>query len=252
MTTALILIGRLDTFETLYSTLKEYIIDPLQPDIFFSGYPNLKGLEYCENKILDLWKPKKYILREYNQKVRQEVHPNDTKFTRSHTAPPKISSWLSGIYNVKMANNLKLEYEKQLNFKYDICIKARTDLLWYNNISAEEIELAKQPNNILIPAAWNFSQIHPLGASDVTAISNSESMNIYSSLIDNIDRYYDSGEYFHPESLLGIHIHKHGLNRINITGGWDPFTKIPNETGWAVVDTNPDRRELKNGTHERN
>ena len=96
----------------------------------------------------------------------------------------------------------------------------------------------KDSNNALIPTAWDFKSVHPLGCSDVTCVTSSEGMNKYSSFMDYVDHYYDRGEIFHPESLMGIHVNHVALNRISITKGIDPFTKKPNQSGWAVVDPN--------------
>ena len=244
MKTAVIIPGRLDTFEFVYPTFKKYVLDPLQPDIFFSGYPNKQGIEYCHKKIIELWNPKKFLLRQYTDEVRREIHPNDTKFLERKRAETNPHTWLSGMYNLRLANKFKQEYEKENNFTYDLCIKVRTDCLWHSFITSEEIKIAIQDKNILIPAAWNFSEVHPLGTSDVIAICNSQSMNLYSSFMDYVDFYFDQGNQFHPESLLGIHIHNIGLNRIVVTSGEDPFSHIPNQSGWVVVDPNPDRRQL--------
>ena len=73
----ILIIGRLDTFETCYESLYKYILEPLNVDVFFSGHPNFLGLEYCENKIKELWKPKKYCLRDYTDIIRKEIHLDD-------------------------------------------------------------------------------------------------------------------------------------------------------------------------------
>jgi len=240
MKTCILMIGRLDTFEKCYPSLKEFILNPLNADVFFSGYPNKKGLSYCEEKINELWKPKKYLIRKYDDSIRKEVHPNDLRFNDRKRPETKPHNWLSGMYNLKVANNLKKEFEKENSFQYDVCIKARTDLIWHSNIEEEEISLVMEdPDNALIPTAWDFKSIHPLGCSDVTCVTSSEGMNKYSSFIDHVDYYYDRGEVFHPESLTGIHVNHVGLNRISITKGIDPFTKRSNQSGWAVID--PDR-----------
>lgn len=243
--TCVLIIGRLDTFENCFDSLKKYILDLLDVDIFFSGYQNHMGLEYCENKIKELWNPKKYILRNYDSSVRKEVHPNDEKFTRKRpeTFP---HTWLSSMYNMKLVNKLKNEYEKENNFKYDLCIKSRTECLWHSNITEDDIKLVKEDEkNILIPTAWDFKDIHPLGCSDISCVTSSKGMDMYASCIDYVDSYYDSGEFFHPESLLGIHLDRIGMNRIPITKGFDPFTKQPNQSGWCVVDPNRVRTEYK-------
>lgn len=241
---AILIAGRLDTFDDVYPSFKKYVIDYFQPDIFFSGYPNKKGFEYCENKLVELWNPKKYILREYTEEVRKEIHPNDEIFNARKRPETKPNTWLSGIYNVKIANDLKKQYEIENDLKYDICIKVRTDCIWHSYITENEINLAKIDKNILIPTAWDFKEVHPMGASDVIAISNSDSMNKYASLIDYIDEYFQNGHTFHPESLVGIHINNLKLNRISISTGNDPFSNIPNQSGWIVIDPNPNRRQL--------
>ncbi len=236
MKIALLLVGRLDTFEEMYPSLKEYILDPLYPDIFFSGHPNKKGMEYCEEQIKLLWEPKKYNIREYTEAVRREAHPNDSIFDSNKRPETTPHTWLSGIYNVKLCNNLRKEYQNENNFVYDVVIKARTDLNWYGNISNEELELAKS-GNILIPTAWDFKCVHHLGTSDVIAISNSEGIDKYSSLIDNVDTYWNERNIFHPESFLGIHLDRVGLNRIKISSGID-------ETGWCRIDSSPNRKSF--------
>lgn len=236
MRIAFLIIGRLDTFENMYPKFKKNILDPLSPDIFFSGYPNKKGIEYCKEKIESLWRPKKYILREYVEDVRREVHPNDEIFNQNKRPESTPQTWLSGIYNVKLCNQLKNDYENKNSFRYDVVVKCRTDLDWYKSISNDELELAKN-GNILIPTAWDFKCVHPLGTSDVIAISDSAGIDKYSSLIDNVDTYWNEGNTFHPESFLGIHIQRMGLNRIEISSGID-------KTGWCVIDPNPNRRDF--------
>lgn len=236
--TCVLIIGRLDSFEKCYESLEKYILQPFDADVFFSGYPNHMGLKYCDNKINELWKPKKYLIRDYDYNVRLEVHPNDQKFVnkRSECTP---HTWLSGMHNLKIVNKLKKQYELENNFNYDICIKSRTDAIWHSYVSNEEIDLVlNDEKNILIPTAWDFKEVHPLGCSDVSCVTSSEGMDLYASFMDFVDEYYDSGEIFHPESLLGIHIHKMNLNRIKIIKGVDPFTNQQNQSGWCIVDPN--------------
>jgi hypothetical protein len=238
----ILIVGRLDSFEYCYYSLKKYIIDPLGADIFFSGHPNKLGLEYCDEKINTLWKPKKYILRKYDKKVRKEAHPKDSRFKRKRKESTP-HTWLSGMHNVRLANQLKLEYEEENSFKYDICIKARTDVVWHSYIDKSDTSLVlEDPDNILIPTAWDFKAVHPLGCSDVSCVTSSEGMNKYAAFMDYVDQYYDRGEVFHPESMLGIHLNHIGLNRIPIEKGVDPFTNQENQSGWCVVDPNRERQ----------
>ena len=239
MKIALLIIGRLDSFVNDYDSLKEVVLDKLSPDIFFSGHPNKMGMDYCDQKVRELWNPKKYILREYTEKVRKEVHSNDEKFNTRKRPETTPHTWLSGMYNLKKVNELKLEYEKENDFTYDLCLKARADALWHTSITDTELERAKIDENILIPTAWDFKSVNKLGVSDTSVLCNSETMNKYSSCIDCVDQYFDEGNAFHPETYNGIHIDRMGLIRIPVNGGIDPLTKQPNRSGWFVMD--PDR-----------
>jgi hypothetical protein len=240
MRIALLIIGRLDSFVKDYDSLKEIVLDKLSPDIFFSGHPNKSGIDYCNQKIKELWNPKKYLLREYTDEIRKEVHPDDSKFDRRKRAEATPHTWLSGMYNLKKSNEFKMEYEKENNFTYDLCLKARSDALWHTFIKEKELERARIDDNILIPTAWDFKSVNKFGVSDTSALCNSETMNKYSSLIDCVDQYFDEGNAFHPETYNGIHIDRMGLTRIPVNGGIDPFTNQPNKSGWFVID--PDRR----------
>ena len=62
MKVAVLISGMLRCFEEVHPEFKKYIMDVFNPDIFFCGYPNNEGLDYCETKIKELWNPKKYII----------------------------------------------------------------------------------------------------------------------------------------------------------------------------------------------
>jgi hypothetical protein len=234
MKIALLIVGRLDTFENMYPKLNEHVLSKLNPDIFFSGYSNKKGISYCEKKIKELWKPKKYFLREYTPEVRKEIHPNDEIFDSNKRSETTPHTWLSGIFNVKNANKLKTIYENENNFKYDVVIKTRTDLKWYSDISENDLLLAKS-GNILIPTAWDFKCVHQDAISDMIAITDSVGMDKYSALIDHVDEYFSDGNLFHPETYVGLHIKKMKLNRIEISHGIDC-------TGWCLIDDDINRK----------
>jgi hypothetical protein len=88
-------------------------------------------LEYCEDKIIELWNPKKYTIREYTTELRKEICPYENELTSgrntSATSEKASHTWMSGIYCVKNANALKQQYEHENNFLYDVVIKSRTE-----------------------------------------------------------------------------------------------------------------------------
>lgn len=231
MKVAILFPGMLRNFEITYPYFKKYVMDPLNPDIFFSGYPNKQGLNYCENKIIELWNPKKYIIQEYTQELREKICSYENKLCQRKRSETTPHTWMSGIYNVKQANDLKKQYEFENNFNYDVVIKTRIDMFYYRSYSDLELNRAKN-GELLIPEAWDFKEICPLGVSDVCAVSTSKNIDLYSSLYDNIEKYFDEGVYtFHPESYTGIHITRVGLmeKRTPLFAGID-------NSGWGVFE----------------
>lgn len=226
MKVAILIFGMLRCFEQVYPEFKKYLIDVLNPDIFFSGYPNKKGLEYCESKIKELWNPKKYIIRNYTEELRRQIHPNDEKFECRKIGNSRVASTLSGKYNIKLANELRKEYESENKIKYDLLILLRPEVVFYKTLENDEIKKAIN-GDILIPDAWDFKCVNPICVSDVGVVTNSESMDIYASLIDCIDKYWEEGYLFHPETLMGVHIEKTKLKRtgVNYTG-WYTFYEL--------------------------
>lgn len=233
MRVAILLPGMLRNFEVVYPYFKKYVIDPLNPDIFFYGYPNKKGLAYCESKIIELWNPKKYTIKEYTTELRKEICPyeNELYMGRNLYATSERAShtWMSGIYCVKNANILKQQYEQENNFTYDVVIKSRTDIFYYREHSSEELERA-QKGELLIPESWDFKSVNAIGASDVSAVSDSKTMDSYCGLYDNIEKYFRESVYaFHPETYCGIHIDRQKLNRTPLHVG-------VNDNGWVMFE----------------
>lgn len=227
----------LRNFEETYPRFKKFIIDELNPDIFFSGYPNKKGIEYCEKRLIELYSPKNHIIRLYTDDLRKKICPNEDIYNSLKRQESTPHTWMSGVWNLKIANELRKDFEINQKIRYDLIIKCRIDTFFYASISREHIELALQ-GNILIPNAWDFKVVDPIAVSDVFAMSTPEVMDAYCSLYDHVDEYINSGMIFHPESLCGKHIANKGLKRIEIVGD------MPNPSGhwgcgWMVFE-NPD------------
>lgn len=230
---ALYIPGLLRNFEITYPYFKKYVIDDINPDIFISCYPNKMGLEYCESMITKLYNPKKYIIRNYSEKLKQKICSNYEKYYYNK-APETSNSTVDGIislmYNNKLCDNMRLKYEYDNNIQYDIIIKTRPDLYYIKY--HDPIELSNANNgDILIPRAWDFTCHNKAAKSDICAITNRENMTKYCSLYDYFDQYFEEGIIFHPETLFGVHIDKMGINRTGVDGtGWlsaeNPITNI--------------------------
>ena len=223
MKVAVLVSGMLRTFEETYPRFKKYIIDDLEPDIFFYGYPNKKGINYCENKIKQLWNPKDYKIVEYTDSLKKEICLDENKYEKNKRPETKVNNVLSAAYALKNCNDLRLKYQNDNHIDYDIVLRIRSDYYFINHINQSQLESAKK-GEILIPNEWDFKEVHPLAVSDGIALSNNFSMNKYCELYNHIDNYFDEGIMFHPETYFGVHIDRMNLNRKVVhRHGWIDF-----------------------------
>jgi hypothetical protein len=226
MKIAICLSGMMRNFELTFPRFKKYIIDIHNPDIFFSGYPNKQGIQYCKKKILDLYQPKNYIIQDYNDEIRKKICNNEQKYYVNKRLETPINNVFSQYYNIYKSDKLRQEYEINNSFKYDIVIRSRIDVYYFKSFSSEELSLASQ-GFVLIPDEWDFKVVHAKAVSDSFAMSNSINMSTYSNLYNKIDEYFNDGCLFHAETLIGYHIDKEKLNRVSINRhGWYKFENL--------------------------
>ncbi len=135
-----------------------------------------------EEKILDLYKPKKYLL----EVQRQFEIPRNYSFNTGWPQPFFIV--YSHFYSLKTANLLRLMYEKENNVKYDIVVKMRYDIVIANKIEWEKYDLNKLylHNNC---NCW-YDLYDDASFNDMFAFSKPENMNIYCDTFYNIDKFY--------------------------------------------------------------
>jgi hypothetical protein len=139
--------------------------------------------------IMDYYKPK-IMLNE------PQMNFNIYKDVDYETINP-VSPY-SMFYSIKVANDLKIFYEKKNNFKYDVVIRCRFDIL----IDKFDINLSDTD------LSYIYTDTVGNGfPNDQFAISSSENMDYYCSLYDKIDEYYNEGfRNFVGERLLRHHV----------------------------------------------
>ena len=118
-------------------------------------------------------------------------------------------------YNIYKTNQLRLNYQKDNNVEYDFIIRIRPDINVDSNIDLKNIKI--ENNEIVMPNNnWFGYEAKSMIVNDMFAIGTSDSMNIYSDLVNFIKKYNDEGIRFHPETLLAYHLH---INDIKTTRG---------------------------------
>jgi hypothetical protein len=111
-----------------------------------------------------------------------------------------------------MANQLKVAYEQEHNFKYDLVMKTRPDTALMNQINVGHIKqyFDKDPNLVLM--SNNKRCGYGVAITDINAITTSVNMNIYADIYKQAIDHHRNGCIFHPETMLARHLTHNGLH----------------------------------------
>jgi hypothetical protein len=164
----------------------------------------------AEEKIINLYKPKKYLIEPQKQFIVPRYYAFNTGWKQPWFIP------YSHFYSVKTANQLRLSHEKETGVKYDIVIKTRYDFFVGNKIKWESYDLSKLylHNNC---NCW-YDLYDDLSFNDMFAFSNPENMNIYCDTFDNLDKIYrENFTRFSCESLLAFHLISNNIDVVPLS-----------------------------------
>lgn len=190
-------------FEISSPLYREHIIDKNDTDIFVHSWSTI-----LENEIINTYNPKKHLIEPQIIFDIPGYVGGDENRTQSH-----YSRW----YSAKKVIDLKNEYEKENNFKYDCVMLARFDLAWQSDLIFDEYDhkyfwTGMWPKKILDGRTlhdleyWQLRDTHSTfgtvwhgyphtddGLLGTWFFSNSENMNNFSRLFDNLNEYTKLG-----------------------------------------------------------
>ena len=201
MKVALLLSGALRDGYLYYDLLHKNLLSKYDIDIFISySYDYTESDIPIAAELEDLYKPKmlRYLMYPNN------LYENITKCLEYPCLPNvRVDNFIKMANGLKEVNMLKCVWEELNNFKYDVVIRTRFDLQ-----IIDEINLKLPNNSIHIPIGWDNLD----GYNDLFAYGDSESMDYYCSLYDNLINYIDMGIPIHPEYMLKFHLNKGNSN----------------------------------------
>jgi len=234
MRIAICLSGQPRTPEIGFKFIKKYLIDPNkehQIDFFLHAWYDEKEIgkawdsaqPYPEGKngyiktgtdkfLLNSYKPLKYIIEH------QKDFSNHTISFNSHFSA-KQNILASFFYSMNKSSELKKEYEKENNFKYDMVIRTRYDLAYMKPVDFSQFK----PNldKIIVPAKFQTDQDNFNNKNkpmvDIFAASTSENMDIFCDIYNNMkmlnkkieppfaENYF--GQWVRVENNKQLHLH---------------------------------------------
>ncbi len=177
MKIALCISGMPRNIENSFKWMKESIIDvlPKEPDIFIHTWNDINN-----QQMYNLYKPKLMDTEVWSDEFADKLGWQEFKNHKFEIE--SRASALGQSYKIMKCNNLRLDYEKQNNIKYDVIFRLRTELCFQNKIDIKELEIItnnKDKNIIFLRMGPNPQNID--WNKDNFSFSNNNGMNIYSS-----------------------------------------------------------------------
>jgi hypothetical protein len=221
MKVAVLLSGKFRNSYEEYKSIKKNLIDKYNADIFINYvYDNTIDINPIE--LINLYNPKNI---QFTQLPNTVIDMVDTVSNYSKADESNTLSIFSMWYGIKKTNELKVNYELENNFKYDVVIRARFDTEILN-----KVELKLVQNSIFIPIGSD----HRGGYNDLFAYGSSNTMDYYCSTFDNLIQYIIDGELIHPECLLRYHLDKHNFTFIRTNIPLKLRGRLVNEVDYSV------------------
>ena len=214
MKTALCISGEMRSYRETFGELKKNIIDVLNPDVYIYTWDTIGGTwknrcqinkynkyfiddfkvapagEDLKRDLETLYKPKKLVLETFKEEYKDKI--KEVRSPQQLLQDADKARWsqynLPMFYTLYECNEMKKQHEKENDFKYDLVIKARTD-----------IRFPLIPDSILghLKDLWYYPRDHNEGhtVSDKFAFSSSEIMDYYSSVFAKLNEYWSEGMF---------------------------------------------------------
>lgn len=197
-------------------------------DVFFHFWHNSDNSYYVTNRgngVVDVYGDvlNEHLLGRYGDYDISDILNSfkPKSFQIEHPLDPSVSNTNSMFHSIQRCNNLKNNYERDHNFKYDLVIRSRFDLLFTEPVIIQEIN-----NNTL------YVKNRPGGCgglNDWFAYGDSYVMDLYSNIINHLDNYNLEGNC--AEGVIGQIVSKNGLDVSYIS---DNFSIIRNNGNMVI------------------
>lgn len=176
--------GQIRTFEECWSSYSQ-LLNKYECDLFAAVPPN---------NIIEKYPFKKVLIQE------DQIIP-DPWYNLNHNPKSPGQNMLSQFLFIELANNVRLEYEREHNIHYDFVFRTRFD----NQIVGDLPDLNYcDPKQIYIPEGHDHPECHPgLGISDRFAFGGSHVLNVYSNKLKEIDEFMSNpNSWYFAEVIL--------------------------------------------------
>jgi hypothetical protein len=127
--------------------------------------------------------------------------PVNPEWFSSYEGNPRLANLYATLYHNKRAFNLIESYMEKYNMRFDIILFYRADLLVLTRL----LDLTQpEPNTVYVPIDKGLIEVQPPGINGFIAYGDVNSMKIYTSAVDDLEKYHDDmkGRLYHEGVLL--------------------------------------------------
>lgn len=163
-----------------------------------------KAIEKLRNNLPSNHNIIKLELADQNQIVKEPVTTNFA----SETIQSNVWKMWHSQY---MVNQLRVNYEQENNFKYDVVIKSRPDVGLTNTLDLTRVAERLNSYQDLIIMPGNRSCGYGVWCCDLFGIGSSANMTTYCDIYNQALTHHANGIIFHPETMLSHHLSRNNL-----------------------------------------
>lgn len=204
--------GQLRNLESGYSYTKPNIIDSNTDDwdidFFVHSWLDLQSfgktysapsVEIASNpisndvlyKLYEFYNPKKLMLE-------KQIKFDEKNYAQNKASLIIPQYSLSKCYSIEKSIGLKRKYEQENNFEYDLVMSLRTDLAHKSKVNFNDFDLSYV--NTSTHGVWMGTGM------DVTkSIMNSKNADLYATILDHVENYFNTGTLFCDEHFFHRH-----------------------------------------------
>jgi len=213
---AIQLSGGLRCFKYTIPWINHFIIKPLNADVFINGWANNMGVVQNEIEVQEYDNLKDFKINDKDDPKFDFLKINNRG---DQTTNKNIEKLYGQYFNLLECNKLRNNYEKLNNFNYDLVIRCRPDVFFFQEFDIKDIISTINNNYLSIPINYfhrHYCNLTP----EIFAMGSNNIMNEYCnafySIEDSIKNFGIGGEsviHYHINNIIkNVHIHNIDIN----------------------------------------
>lgn len=241
MKVAVIFTGFFRTFHFTKDTFKQFLMDPLDVDIFFSSPKTLFTLPWHEDPTLLAHTPhhsankksvepevidffgdrlKSYELIDYESEPYKKLCDKHCIPYLTRDGLPSFRI-LSQLTNKELSMNVFKKYVEENNVNYDLVIMTRGDNKYFTpfDLSVIDFDRIGYPDHNRNQKTFNIqypeyppSDKIPKAFNDQLLIGSQKNMLVWCDIVSKSFEYFKEGMYFTAENLMAYHLMKNNID----------------------------------------